>query len=56
MLLGLVFRLAMSAEQNWRRLLGFEPLAEVVHGAKFVDGVRQEKQNQTKLRPQQIAA
>lgn len=55
-LLGLVFKLAMSAEKNWRRLRGFEYLADVVRGVKFVDGVRQEKQNQVKLRLQQVAA
>jgi len=46
----------MSAEKNWRRLRGFEYLADVVRGVKFVDGVRQEKQNQTKPRLQQVAA
>ena len=55
-LLGLVFKLAMSAEKNWRRLRGFEHLADVVRGVKFVDGVRQEKQNQVKVRLQQVAA
>jgi putative transposase len=55
-LLGLVFKLAMSAEKNWRRLRGFEHLADVVRGVKFVDGVRQEKQNQVKPRLQQVAA
>jgi len=53
-LLGLVFKLAMSAEKNWRRLRGFEYLADVVRGVKFVDGVRQEKQ--VKERLQQVAA
>src|SRR6185295_6621400 len=55
-LLGLVFKLAMSAEKNWRRVHGFEYLADVVRGVKFVDGVRQEKQNQMKPRLQQVAA
>lgn len=53
-LLGLVFKLAMSAEKNWRRLRGFEYLADVVRGMKFIDGVRQEKQ--VKERLQQVAA
>jgi len=47
-----VFKLAMSAEKNWRRLRGFEHLADVVRGVKFVDGVRQKKQNQMKLQLQ----
>ena len=55
-LLGLVFKLAMSAEKNWHRLRGFQYLADVVRGVKFVDGVRQEKQNQVKPRLQQVAA
>ena len=42
----------MSAEKNWRRLRGFEHLADVVRGVKFVDGVRQKKQNQMKLQLQ----
>jgi transposase-like protein len=55
-LLGLVFKLAMSAEKNWRRVRGFEYLADVVRGVKFVDGVKQEKRNQVKGRVQQVAA
>lgn len=55
-LLGLTFKLAMSAEQSWSRLRGFERLAEVVAGVKFIDGMRQEKQRQTKLQLQQAAA
>ena len=55
-LLGLVFKLALSAEKGWHRLRGFECLAEVVRGVKFVDGVRQEKQSQAKLQLPQVAA
>ena len=55
-LLGLVFKLAMSAEKNWRRVRGFEHLADVVRGVKFVDGVKQEKRNQVKARVHQVAA
>jgi transposase-like protein len=39
-LLGLIFKLAMCAEKSFRRLNGFEQLAEVIRGVKFVDGVR----------------
>jgi putative transposase len=42
-LLGLVFKLAMSAEKHWHRLRGFPYLANVVRGVKFVDRVKQEK-------------
>jgi transposase-like protein len=55
-LLALLFKLAMSAEQSWRRLRGFQYLADVVRGVKFVDGVKQEKQNQTRVRLQQVTA
>ncbi len=40
-LLGLVYKLAMCAEQSFRRLDGFELLAEVIVGVQFKDGVRQ---------------
>lgn len=55
-LLGLVFTLGMSAEKSWNRLRGLERLAEVVRGVKFADGVRQERQSQARLQPQQVAA
>jgi hypothetical protein len=35
----MLFKLAMSAEQHWRRLRGFEWLAKVIRGVKFRDGV-----------------
>ena len=38
-LLGLVYKLAMCAEKSFRRLNGFEQLAEVIRGVKFVDRV-----------------
>lgn len=37
-LLGLVFQLALTAEQSWRRLGGFKLLPAVVQGVRFVDG------------------
>ncbi len=40
-LLGLVYKLAMSAERSFRRLDGFQRLAEVIVGIKFKDGVRE---------------
>lgn len=55
-LLGLVFKLAMSVEKHWRRLRGLQYLADVVRGVKFVYGVKQEKQNQTRVQLQQGAA
>ena len=49
-LLGLTYKLAMSAEKSWNRLRGFERLGELIAGVKFVDGVRAQpraKQNQS---------
>jgi transposase-like protein len=40
-LLGLIYKLAMCAEKSFRRLNGFEQLAEVIRGVKFVDGLRE---------------
>ena len=37
-LLGLVFQLALTAEQSWRKLGGFRLLPEVVRGVRFQDG------------------
>jgi putative transposase len=49
-LLGLVYKLAMCAEKSFRRLNGFEQLAEVIRGLKFVDGIREtSNQEQQKI-------
>ena len=37
--LAMVFQLARVAEKHWRRLNGYELLARVIAGVKFVDGV-----------------
>ena len=37
--LAMVFKLARVAEKHWRRLNGYELLARVIAGVKFVDGV-----------------
>ena len=55
-LLGLIFKLAMSAESSWRRLRGFERLGELVAGVKFVDGISNNKIKRTQVQPQQAAA
>lgn len=36
---ALVYKLAISAQTRWRRLRGFEQLADVIGGIKFIDGV-----------------
>ena len=38
-LLGLVFQLALTAEQGWRKLGGFKRLPDVVRGVRFQDGI-----------------
>ena len=55
-LLGLIFKLSMSAEHGWRRLRGFERLGESVAGVNFVDGVPNNKIRRTQVQPQQAAA
>jgi len=40
-MLSMVFKLGLSAQQNWRRLRGFEFLAKVIAGVKFRDGLEQ---------------
>lgn len=34
-----MFQLGQCAEQNWRRLRGFDYLAKVITGVKFKDGI-----------------
>lgn len=38
--LTMVFKLAQSAERNWRRLNGHQFLADVIHGVQFKDGIK----------------
>lgn len=45
-LLSMLFKLALCAEQSFRRLKGFNHLAEVLRGVKFIDGVREDQQLQ----------
>jgi len=40
-MLSMIFKLGMSAQLNWRRLKGFEFLAQVIAGVKFRDGLEQ---------------
>jgi putative transposase len=56
-LLGLVFQLALTAEQSWRRLGGFKLLPAVVQGMRFVDRARVTDQLPSECEEeQQIAA
>ncbi len=38
-MLHMMFKLGQCAEKNWRRLRGFNYLAKVIDGIKFVDGI-----------------
>jgi len=40
--LTMVFKLAKAAEKRWRRLNGSALLPEVIHGVRFVDGIREQ--------------
>jgi putative transposase len=43
-----MFKLGQCAEQNWRKLRGFDYLAKVITGVTFKDGIE--------TKPDQIAA
>jgi len=45
--LAMVFRLCQCAEKKWRRLDGADHLAEVIHGIRFVDGLKNTNDEQT---------
>ncbi len=38
-MLHMMFKLGMCAQENWRRLRGFNDLAQVITGVKFRDGI-----------------
>lgn len=41
--LALMHQLAMSAQKRWRKLRGFQQLADVIVGVKFIDGMDERK-------------
>lgn len=41
-ILSMVYKLGLSAQTRWRKLRGFNHLADVIRGVKFQDGVRLE--------------
>jgi putative transposase len=45
-LLSMLFKLATCAESSFRRIKGFDWLAQVISGVQFVDGVKQDNNNQ----------
>jgi putative transposase len=48
-MLHMIFKLGQCAEQNWRKLRGFDYLAKVITGVTFKDGIEA-------INPSQIAA
>ncbi len=38
-MLHMMFKLGQCAEQNWRKLRGFDYLAKVITGVQFKDGI-----------------
>jgi len=38
-MLHMMFKLGQCAEQNWRKLRGFDYLAKVITGVTFKDGI-----------------
>lgn len=45
-MLHMIFKLGQCAEQNWRKLRGFDYLAKVITGVKFKDGIETTKTGQ----------
>lgn len=45
-ILTMVFKLCDNAEKHWRRLKGFNYLADVIRGITFENGIRQEVKNE----------
>jgi len=41
----MVFKLVQTAEKRWRRLHGFELIADVIDGVNFINGVKQEEKS-----------
>lgn len=40
--LTMVFKLTQAAQKRWRRLNGYERIQEILSGARFVDGIKEE--------------
>ena len=44
-MLHMMFKLGQCAEKSWRRLRGFQQLAQVINGIQFVDGIEETMQD-----------
>ena len=38
-MLTMIYKLGMSAEKRWRKIRGFNYLAQVIEGVEFKDGI-----------------
>jgi len=47
--LTMVFKLCMSAQKRWSKLYGYARISEVMNGARFIDGVREESQQEVEV-------
>lgn len=45
-MLHMIYKVGQCAEQNWRKLRGFDYLAKVITGVKFKDGIELKKSDQ----------
>lgn len=58
-ILGLVFQMALTAENDWNRIRGFDRLTDVINGVKFQDGISiipEESANDPANEQQKVAA
>jgi transposase-like protein len=54
-MLVMIYKLAMVAQENWRRLRGFDWLAKVIEGVKFKDGVEVKDEVRVSRRQMQVS-
>ena len=50
-MLSMIYKMGMSAEQSWRRLLGFRQLGKVIEGVRFNDGIEVTEDSRAAARP-----
>lgn len=49
-ILAMVYKLTCSAQKRWRRLRGYKKLVPVLQGAKFVNGIAVEEEEDTSVK------
>lgn len=53
-MLSMIFKLSQCAEQNWRKIRGFNKVGKVIEGVRFVDGIEQIEVNDQSKAPDQL--